>query len=426
MQLNKVCAPEKDPHPEAYSTQACGDRAEPSQSFQKEKAFTIPANPMSDRAQAVVYGIGAYNSNAMKSDNPHAGIHETETSRTLDINGGSPACNQGGLAVIDLKHEEPTAYRGECITSKANASNPKPGDPCHTLSTDERNYICIGQKPKEEPIILESNQNHATIRSDGISTTLPASMGMGGGYVPMVTEKEPQAARIFDTRGKSQNTQIAPTISGDGERRVTDYSSLVFTEKESCAWDGTQTSGTITSCNAGGGQRMPDKQNFNAIIENHASEEENRKTYGLDRAAYNQGKNAKFDFSIDEEKIGSMTSRGPGAVGAGVDCRAGTEKPQKIGTLQSSFCKNNVQTNGIIRVQEENIGAGKRSIVRRLTPMECERLQGYPDGWTNIGDWTDSKGKKHKGQRFYIVVNFHNFADCQNDTKIDIYNKRTK
>ena len=34
--------------------------------------------------------------------------------------------------------------------------------------------------------------------------------------------------------------------------------------------------------------------------------------------------------------------------------------------------------------------------VRRLTPLECERLQGYPDGWTDIGDWVDSKGKKHK------------------------------
>lgn len=35
-------------------------------------------------------------------------------------------------------------------------------------------------------------------------------------------------------------------------------------------------------------------------------------------------------------------------------------------------------------------------IVRRLTPLECERLQGYPDGWTDIGEWTDSKGKLHK------------------------------
>ena len=37
-----------------------------------------------------------------------------------------------------------------------------------------------------------------------------------------------------------------------------------------------------------------------------------------------------------------------------------------------------------------------RWIVRRLTPVECERLQGFPDGYTDIGDWTDSKGKKHK------------------------------
>ena len=35
-------------------------------------------------------------------------------------------------------------------------------------------------------------------------------------------------------------------------------------------------------------------------------------------------------------------------------------------------------------------------VVRRLTPMECERLQGFPDGWTDIGEWIDEKGKKHK------------------------------
>ena len=35
-------------------------------------------------------------------------------------------------------------------------------------------------------------------------------------------------------------------------------------------------------------------------------------------------------------------------------------------------------------------------IVRRLTPTECERLQGFPDGWTDIGEWTDTKGKKHR------------------------------
>lgn len=38
----------------------------------------------------------------------------------------------------------------------------------------------------------------------------------------------------------------------------------------------------------------------------------------------------------------------------------------------------------------------KAKAVRRLTPLECERLQGFPDGWTDIGEWVDSKGKTHK------------------------------
>ena len=37
-----------------------------------------------------------------------------------------------------------------------------------------------------------------------------------------------------------------------------------------------------------------------------------------------------------------------------------------------------------------------RWIVRRLTPLECERLQGFPDGWTDIGDYIDGKGRRKK------------------------------
>ena len=58
-----------------------------------------------------------------------------------------------------------------------------------------------------------------------------------------------------------------------------------------------------------------------------------------------------------------------------------------------------------LKAKAGNIGNGSecliaektiRWIVRRLTPVECERLQGFPDDYTNIGDWTDSKGKKRK------------------------------
>ena len=49
--------------------------------------------------------------------------------------------------------------------------------------------------------------------------------------------------------------------------------------------------------------------------------------------------------------------------------------------------------------QQIILGGGENvseTIVRRLTPEECEILQGYQVGWTNIGDWTDSSGKKRK------------------------------
>lgn len=45
--------------------------------------------------------------------------------------------------------------------------------------------------------------------------------------------------------------------------------------------------------------------------------------------------------------------------------------------------------------KDQHITIAQKS-VRRLTTLECERLQGFPDGWTDIGDWTDSKGKKRK------------------------------
>ena len=49
------------------------------------------------------FGISPYHSNCMKSDNPHSGIYEAQTSRCLDLNGGNPSCNHGGVVVLQLK-----------------------------------------------------------------------------------------------------------------------------------------------------------------------------------------------------------------------------------------------------------------------------------------------------------------------------------
>ena len=71
-----------------------------------------------------------------------------------------------------------------------------------------------------------------------------------------------------------------------------------------------------------------------------------------------------------------------------VDCRNFTEGGEINGTLQAK--ESGGQSLNLNNTVRQNM------VVRRLTPMECERLQGYPDGWTDIGEWRDSKGKLRK------------------------------
>lgn len=82
------------------------------------------------------------------------------------------------------------------------------------------------------------------------------------------------------------------------------------------------------------------------------------------------------------------SKEGNDIVCAAVDVRNSTEDTDTNGTLQAKESGGtSLNLNNVVR---------KRYIVRRLTPLECTRLQGYPDGWVDIGDWVDSKGKKHR------------------------------
>lgn len=170
-----------------------------------------------------------------------------------------------------------------------------------TLRAAEHGHQPIVFESNAQPVVLESNQIHATVTQTGICPTLSASMGMGGGYVPMVTER-----KIFDARGNGDG-QIVPTVTGDHENRITDYTAIA-----------------------------------------------------IERKTFNE---QSFSHYKESDKCSTLKAKA-GNIGNGSECL----------------------------IAEKTI----RWIVRRLTPVECERLQGFPDDYTNIGDWTDSKGKKHK------------------------------
>ncbi len=201
--------------------------------LQENKSATLSCNNDQTVFVPKVYGICSKDSNAMKSDNPHSGVYEADTSRTIDRGGGNPTCNQGGIAIV-----ESYALQGSMI-GREDKNGPQ-GDGVN----------------KDVSFTLNTVDRHAVY-------------AMTTGYYAQVSKEQ------------------APTLLSR------DYKDA-------------------------------------AII--------NEPCYGIDRSAFNQGMNAQFRPSFEEELSPTLVAKGPGAALTGYT-------------------------------------------VRRLTPTECARLQGFADWW---------------------------------------------
>ena len=222
-----------------------------------------------------------------------------------------------------------------------------------TMDTVNRHAVAYGiqEERPEQPVILESNQVHATVSQTGICPTLPASMGLGGGYVPMVTDHPADKPIVFENHAQDARYKEASTCSPTGcDRWGTGGGNTPLVAVP----------GQVTSYGIGNGQA-------NA----YASKE---KSGTLD--TMHDAQAVAIEYSGCLNPWDTQARRVYGEDGA-------------FPALPSR------ETAG---GNQQAVLAGQRTrwIVRRLTPTECERLQGYPDGWTDIGEWTDTKGKKHK------------------------------
>lgn len=222
-----------------------------------------------------------------------------------------------------------------------------------TVNTVDRHAVVysIQEEKPAQPVVLESNQVHATVTQTGICPTLPASMGLGGGYVPMITDHPADKPVVFENHAQDARYKEAPTCSptvvarwGTGGGNTP----LVAVP------------GQVTSYGIGNGQAHA-----------YASKE---KSGTLD--TMHDAQAVAIEYSGCLNPWDTQARRVYGEDGA-------------FPALPSR------ETAG---GNQQAVLAGQRTrwIVRRLTPTECERLQGYPDGWTDIGEWTDTKGKKHK------------------------------
>ena len=241
------------------------------------------------------------------------------------------------------------------LTSPQNGSNPHWGDPCHPLAASAHTPAAVIRISDEEmpvqPVVLESNQVHATVTQNGICPTLPASMGLGGGYIPMITDHPADRPVVFENHAQDARYKEAPTCSPTGyDRWGTGGGNTPLVAVP----------GQVTSYGIGNGQAHA-----------YASKE---KSGTLD--TMHDAQAVVIEYSGCLNPWDTQARRVYGEDGA-------------FPALQSR---------GTAGGNQQAVLAGQRTrwIVRRLTPTECERLQGYPDGWTDIGEWVDTKGKKHK------------------------------
>ena len=192
-------------------------------------------------------------------------------------------------------------------------------------------------------------QSKRIFSPDGICATLNSGDREGGNQKPCV----------YDARGNGDGKTVC-TLTEDHQNRVTDYTAL-------CIGNG-QANQSIDD-KAGALNCMHDQQ---AVM------------------VLNDQGGSVMDVSHDSTATLRAQSHGhePAVMISAVDCRNLNEHQEGSGTLQS-------KENGGYSLDYQN-PVRTPSVVRRLTPLECERLQGYPDGWTDIGEWVDSKGKRHK------------------------------
>ena len=116
--------------------------------------------------QSVCYGISPYGSNAMLSSNPHSGIYEANTSRTLDLNGGSPVCNQGGIAVVqrcDMYNGTVTGDKSMSMTSGRADVHHTPSVICIEGNGTRESHRGDGYKESETMFTLNTVEQHAVM-----------------------------------------------------------------------------------------------------------------------------------------------------------------------------------------------------------------------------------------------------------------------
>ena len=287
---------------------------------QRRKRIALVADFGGQRAAEILFERTSLSGNLDES------IQAWEEAAGLATN--CPAGNDRMVEHVTLINTQ-IATRYKALGERTGLGIGQENDPAYTLQAGHEHAVCYciagnvidrSETAGANGVGATENVSYTlnTVDRPAVAYTLKIRSGCEGGGKGALVQTEKSATLstlqdqtlfqpiVYDARGNGDG-KIVPTITGDHENRITDYTAIA-----------------------------------------------------IERQIFSE---QSFSSYKESDKCSTLKAKA-GNIGNGSECL----------------------------IAEKTI----RWIVRRLTPVECERLQGFPDNYTNIGDWTDSKGKKHK------------------------------
>ena len=258
-----------------------------------------------------------------------------QTPKTLKIRSGCEGGGKDALIQDDLSatlgtHNDQTVFVPKAYGICAKAS--------HSMQSDNPNS---GFYEADTSRCLDANGGNPNCNQGGI-----AVVAVQGSMIGRAEKNGPQGSGIGEDVSFTLNTA--------------DRHAVAFCEK-------------AATLSANDGPKGPSSQQLKNPESNFVCE----KAYGIDYAAFNQGQNAKFGFAVEEELEPTIVAKGLGAIAYSTY----SSSKASFFTEASEEMANTLVATDYKDPPIVNDEDAMDYIVRRLTPTECARLQGFPDWW---------------------------------------------
>ena len=311
--------------------------------WQEDKSATLGCNNDQTVFVPKAYGVCSKASHSMMSDNPHSGFYEASTSRTLDRSGGDPTCNQGGLCIC-----EPVV----CVDQGGGKSN---------CTVDEQVAPPLSCTHGGAPAVAFTQNQRDEVRDLGDkSATLAAEPGMK--QQTFVAQPEEitafhvnQRNELIDLHGKSG--ALMATRSDQMQTFVLQGNMIGRKDENGPQGDGVDEDVCFTL----------DATDRHAVCAPDV--------YAMTTGSYMQ---------VEKEVAPTLMARDykdPTTIAPAPHLNEGVMGTVATGAHPSGFNGQDAFNDRLVIDNPEVQPTPVTYTVRRLTPTECARLQGFPDWW---------------------------------------------